>query len=107
MSQPPQAIQIGPYRFTVEEDKRLTEANNCYGRIDYTPQIIAIYPEMSQERTAAVLLHELLHGLWDLSHLGGYEGDEEKTITALAPALLDTLRRNPDLVRYIMAEMDS
>jgi len=98
----PRSVQIGPVVYTIEHNQRVTNATNCWGRIDYHAQTISLDPNQQPDHLAVTLLHEVLHGIWFYGHLAGFEGDVEKTLAALAPALLDTFRRNPDLVVYLM-----
>lgn len=65
-------------------------------------------PNQGPDQLAATLLHEVLHAVWStvgLSHanLAEVEDREETVVAALEPLLLDVLRRNPKLVRYLTA----
>lgn len=94
----PSVIQIGPYRFAVE----LNETADS-GQFLHESQKILIGPENGPDARADTLLHEVLHGHFVL--LGLREDIskklEEKIVLALAPLLLDTLRKNPKLVAYL------
>lgn len=48
------------------------------------------------------LLHEALHAVWSTTGLRQLDNDlEEQVVVGLAPLLLDTLKRNPDLVAFL------
>ena len=88
----PSSVRIGPYEYAVQfQDKVLGDQNEeLYGHIIYGPQQIKIQGGLSAERTAAIFLHEVLHGLDEVANLGL----SEKQVTRLAPALLTFLRDN-------------
>lgn len=105
----PQRVQIGPYAYAVVSDAlshdryESTARVGCYGAIRYTEHRILIDPHAHIERQRVALFHEVIHGCDDLAGTNGIE-EEEQIITALAPLLLDTLRRNPALVAYLTEE---
>jgi hypothetical protein len=88
----PASVTIGPYTYPVVSD----EATHIEHRI-------LIDPHMSDEKTVVTLLHEVMHGCTDLAGNSDLD-NEERIICALAPILLDTLRRNPDLVSALVGE---
>jgi hypothetical protein len=55
-------------------------------------------------RVAVTLLHEVVHAIFKIAGLPNEK--EEDTVTRLSPLLLDTLRRNPDLVAYLLGVPD-
>lgn len=104
----PTHITIGPLVFAVTDD--LAEHNrvsvdfgeSTWGRILYARGRIILDPDQNDAHKRYALLHEVLHGCW---HIGNrsHENDEP-AIRALACPLLDVLRRNPELVAYLLAE---
>jgi len=105
----PERVQIGPYTYPVvcderghikyEHGKRVL----IWGAMQYIEHRILIDPNMSPQKSAVTLLHEVMHGCDDLAGNADLD-NEERIICALAPILLDTLRRNPDLLEYLTAE---
>lgn len=101
----PAHILVGPAVFTVSTDEvdLLRAANEMHfdllGHCDPRRSRITINPEQSSHRMRATLLHECLHAVFEQLGLAG--DDEEATVARLAPALLDLLRRNPDLVTFL------
>ena len=60
-------------------------------------------PDQGADQKADTLLHEVLHAIWEQTPLRSRESDEqEEVVVALAAPLLDTLRRNPRLVEYLI-----
>lgn len=98
----PSSIKIGPVWYRVEESADLTDAADCWGWINYAKQTITLKPGMESDHQAITLLHEVLHAIWLYGNLSGFEGDAEQTISALAPALLNTLRENWDFVKFLV-----
>lgn len=108
---PPKVVRIGPFKWEVVVNQVLLDMCNVSsadevrgdGRCDYQNTRLLISSKLTPDLTADTVLHEILHaisystGLVDL--LGG-ESDE-RMARMLAPALLDVLRRNPALVRYL------
>src|SRR5258708_5329094 len=96
----PASVQIGPFSYTVEGKKPRRDEH--VGSITYRKGEIRLRPGMPISRTRETLLHEVCHGLIQLvGHEFALEekGDEcEAFVKAFAPALLDTMRRNPALV---------
>lgn len=105
MSDLPQTITIGPLIYTVKADEASharevwKSSKDSWGAINYGPGEIILDPEQSTQHRRAALLHEILHGCW---HITDPQVDyEEAAIRILTLPLLDTLRRNPDLVAYL------
>lgn len=107
----PGAVQIGPLRYRVITDKvavakMQADASNprCMGHQDSGFQTITIDPSTAPDTQAETLLHEVLHAIWGVTGMSNHPVDkhDEYVITALAPALLDCLRRNPELVKALV-----
>lgn len=98
----PDRVQIGPYSFHIELNKEVNDAGNSWGRIMYDSQRIFIDPAVERTKIAESLLHEILHGVL---HVSGYRlDDEEKFVLGTSTILLDTMRRNPDVVEFLMIQ---
>lgn len=65
--------------------------------------------EQSPTNTREVVLHEVIHGVLSCAYLDAQkdvfrnERMGERVVEALGTGLLDTLRRNPELVAYLVA----
>ena len=111
MARIPERLQIGPYRYSVEVSTEAIDAESVRsgaglpgsmsGRHLPSQGKILLSEEPSPDYTADTLLHEVLHALM---HACGLNlGDqEEDACLALSPILLDTLRRQPDLLAYLL-----
>ena len=80
------------------------------GQTDLNLQRIAIRgPEdLSPHQAVETLLHEVLHGVVYLFNLGEYlreDSSSEGFVRALSPALMHTLRDNPQLVEALMGDL--
>lgn len=101
----PKEVQIGPLCYAVINDearyhKMASVAEVAvWGKIFYGESEIVLNPDQGAQHQRLALLHEVLHGVWHL-HDKGHDGDEE-VLRSMTADLLDTLRRNPDLVTYL------
>lgn len=98
---PPATVAIGPHTYEVAVVDEL--GGDLIGDTDSTQLTIRLQAGMPDSVTAEVLLHELLHAVWDMTPLRDFDDAvEESIVTALAPPLLDLLRRNPKLVALLV-----
>jgi hypothetical protein len=104
----PAHVDIGPHRYVIDSSPEtgvlLHDEENCG---DSRPDRCLVRVDASRPPTkvAKTLLHELIHCVWSHTPLrvAEFSGREEEIVSALAPWLLDMLRRNPDLVAYLLA----
>jgi len=102
---PPATVEVGPYVYKIGYGDTTTrkQLGGDHGETDSNELVIRI-----AERAAGVeretTLHELLHALSDVAGLVEQYGTEtdEQWCRRLAPWLLDTLRRNPKLVDFLL-----
>lgn len=99
----PRLIRVGPLDLEVRLDRHLAEHTQTDGRCWVSRQEIVLNPANGPDYQAVVLMHEVLHALWATTGLTErVEGElAEQVISALSPALVDTLRRNPELTRVV------
>lgn len=108
MVKAPRHVDVGPYRYKVVLDRAAIDRKSVEfehaldGKFDLVGQTITLSPELGFDGLRDTLLHELLHALLVTLELDGKK--EERIVLALAPLLLDTLRRNPKLVRFLLGE---
>lgn len=108
----PSTIAVGPFRYRVSTNKaerREVEAEQrslVNGHSDHDLLVIVVDAELAADVVAETTVHEVLHALTYLAGLSTAWGadKEEDVVRRLAPLLLDTLRRNPDLVAFVMAD---
>jgi hypothetical protein len=110
--EPPKKVQVGPITFAIDISleagliaKTREQKPTTVGHIDHNEQRIYIDGAQGPDQIRDTLLHEVLHALWGTCGLYVTEaGDHEELIVAMtASLLLDTLRRNPELVAYLVA----
>lgn len=84
-----------------------SDGSILHGRYHPDTSTIMVDPTLNIRLQQETLLHELLHvivGQTNLASDGGpLTGDsEEQAIRAISPILIDTLRRNPKLVAFLL-----
>ena len=102
----PTHIQVGPMRYTLAIDQAaINEINpTAFGRTRNKEQSIVLSAGQGPDQEADTVLHETLHACFTVAGISERMTDTlaEETINALSPLLLDTLRRNPELVAYLL-----
>ena len=105
---PPSSIVVGPHRYTVRCDADTQDSLSAEGRYGDTrtmQHLIRVRSGVPHTAMADTLLHETLHTIWDQTPLRYWKDDaEEEAITAITPVLLDVLRRNRKLVKFLLAD---
>jgi len=111
MARIPERLQVGPYRYSITVSTEAIDAEavkagaglpgTYAGRHLPTDGKVLLAETGSPDYAAETLLHEVLHALIFASGLD-LDDREEDTCSALAPLLLDTLRRQPDLLAYLL-----
>lgn len=110
MSDLPTHIQVGPMRYTVAVDQVAINAEgsskHVYGVTLHKKLSIFLAEGMAADQEADTLLHEVLHACLNVTgqDLPYTDTQMEAVVYGLSPVLLDTLRRNPDLVAYLVGE---
>jgi hypothetical protein len=100
----PKTVKVGPhvYRIVKVSSSEMPEA---LGDSDFDLMRIRVLKNLRSSKGKEVLLHELLHCCTYPSFTGAYETDPkldaEEFVNAVAPALLQLLRDNPDMVAYL------
>lgn len=107
MSEIPESVRLGPHTYEIRCDHDtgvLLRAENSNGDSRPSDLLIRVDPARPHTAVADTLLHESLHCAWSQTSLRASEnlGDhEEAIVSALAPLVLDLLRSNPALVKYL------
>ena len=107
-------IQYGCYEYTV---KFLPEAEvvkyidqipspRTYGAICCDDQLILISSELTEQTMKLSLMHELVHMLFLNNNVGITENtlniQSEELVDNVAARMLELMRRNPDLMRWLL-----
>lgn len=106
----PKIVKVGPFDYQLVKDQAAIDRCSAesqevrLGECDTEKQRITLSPKLAPQMEVDTALHEVLHAISDMvglaSDLGGEV--EEKVIRRLSPAILDTLRRNPGFVKYLL-----
>lgn len=104
MTNLPRSVRLGVHRFTIRHDP--TVAHRGANGETYPELLeVRISPDLAPTREREVVAHELLHAAWHQTGLRspdhGAADLEEEIIGALAPLVLELLRRNRRLVDYL------
>lgn len=68
------------------------DGHECYGTIDYLDQVIHLREANNEDQMTETLIHEVLHGIGDMSGIESLK--KEKLTTKLADALYTVLKDN-------------
>lgn len=104
----PLTIEIGPRRYRVvctpEKTRDHLLDKNIWGQIDHGASVITLDHLLAEDKRRSVLLHEVIHGCFNVA--GGLSeqdrAEEETIVHRLEDVFLDTLRRNPALIEYLL-----
>ena len=100
----PTHVQVGPIRYSLAVDQAAIDhtGSGKAGNTNHPLQTILLSSEQGPDQEADTVLHEVLHACLHQSDGELSVEQEERLVLSLAPLLLDTLRRNPELVAYLM-----
>ena len=101
---PPSPVKVGAFRYTVSEEPIPHEEQPAWGLTEPRSERITLEPGQSPNFKRDTFLHELLHACLFASGMPLGHEEEERIVSALTPILLDTLRRNPAVVAYLMSD---
>lgn len=106
----PRRVEVGPFRFRVRWSRKATHAAACadgdlvLGSCSHRTETITVDPDQTPGMQRDTLLHECLHAVLGNSGAQLEDDEEERLVRTLSPLLLDLLRRNPTLVRFLLEE---
>lgn len=106
---PPSPIKVGPYEYTIHF--RPERAMDLFGYLAITfttKQVILVSAGMAGGHLRETVLHEIMHTCQNIKDRMGVDGlDSDGTMTAdefierTAPELLEVLKDNPELVKWL------
>jgi hypothetical protein len=100
----PRSFRVGPYSYEVRYSPHVRDADRpndqrgLWGFQNSMEQYVEVFDGLQEERIRAVFMHEALHAVADAVSMPL----NEKEIGWLAPALVDFLRRNPEVARWLI-----
>lgn len=109
----PERVIIGPMIYGIANDiatyaQSVVDTNEqVYGRVNYGECQIILDPKQHDQHKRVALLHELLHACWHVTDPLDPSNCEEMAVRAITGPLLDVLRRNPELVAYLLEDESS
>jgi len=76
--------------------------SDLFATLKLRDEAMYVSDSLSPNSMADTILHETLHAMW--ASVGGWGIDlpEEQIVAAFTTILLDTLRRNPALIDYLV-----
>lgn len=92
-------IWIGPIKYKViyVDETKDDSDSDCFGLMDKINQEIRLSTKLKGSFAAAVLMHEIFHGIFEICGLE----DREGVMDQLSYSFLDLFRQNPTLIAYI------
>lgn len=107
----PTDFAFGCFNFKIKEDsveniKALTGSKEdfLFGAIDNNSQIIVINKDISPQTKRETLLHEIVHAIVFNNNIGSIDNaeDMENVVDRTAAGVYEVIKRNPDIVKWIM-----
>lgn len=110
----PDSVVVGNTKFEIKwQDQGQWIVNGqdhdgANGVMKYEDCYIGILTSNNENAMREVLLHEIQHAIWSfiglIDHTGAELDDQEEyLITMTTPILLQVLRANPDVCKYLLA----
>src|SRR5574337_721701 len=91
------SVKVGPLTYQIREVDHI-EDQKYAGMIYYTENLIEINKTTAEQHKPITVIHEIIHAIM---HQAGYQEHDESVIEALSYGLLQTLRENPELLKYL------
>lgn len=108
VDQLPDTIRILHKKYTLNRNGGAKLAlKGRLGEIDFQDNEIN-FLDLGCSDTADTLIHEMLHGLWNVFDIGDDEDNphEEHLVTVLATGIVTIMKDNPDLFRVLQDIVD-
>lgn len=102
MSKMPTRIKVGGHVYRVREwDRADARSRNRWGETSHRDLTIDVDEDCPEPRRKEVLLHEVLHCIFNEWNIDPRDG-EEKVVSAMALGLVAVLRDNPKFLRWLV-----
>ncbi len=86
----------------VEEKGELSDGDNL-GRTHVSKQRISITTDQGDDQMRDTMIHELLHASLGMLGVLSDREEQERVVAALSPVVLNILRANPDVTKWLTA----
>ena len=104
----PKSVRVGPLVYTIKRWSPMASSNaEAYGICDRTTCVILVREDLSPQKAAETLWHEVLHAAYHGAGLTVGEHFEERTVNALTFTTLQVIKDNPDLLVYLTEALDA
>jgi hypothetical protein len=109
MAEMPKSIRIGYRDYAVEHwPTNIATASNRLGECDRMNFVIRVREDMNPQLTAEVLLHEVIHAVWEMGCMGDPpSGDEERCVNILGNQLTQVWRDNPKFIAFMTESLSA
>lgn len=87
----PGKVRIGGLEYDVKQVEGLIQHHNLAGQIVYSSGVIKIDAGLPEDRKEQILIHEVLHGVFEEA---GYNDEEEDMVNRLGKVLYQVLKDN-------------
>jgi len=95
-------LKVGFLTYSIEDfGPKEADLRGVYGTHSPATQIIKVDSNASKERRKEVLLHEILHAVWNQWMAQGENMEEEQVVNALAMGLMTVFTDNPGLKKEL------
>lgn len=101
MDKMPTEIKVGCHVYSVLR-KTKQQMPDCLGECDFDNLQISVRKSLRLSKAQETILHETLHACTDPSLKEG-KAREEDFVNTVSPVLLQVLKDNPELVKYLTA----
>lgn len=96
-----QSVNVLGHDYSIEfASEEVIPGEDTNGVIQFSKQRIFVRDDMPERHQRVVLLHEIIHAIFEASGHNDYRVDEDLT-ECLSYALVSLLRSNPELVAYL------
>ena len=103
----PNRIRVGYRNYRIEFPEISLELEpEQLGQCDTTSEKILVAGSLTPEKQANVLLHEVLHAIWNEYKILDDNDIEEKTVTCLANGLCLLIQENPETIKWIIGNLE-
>lgn len=101
----PSKIKLGPYIYQIKMVKSLQDGKgtDLMGHCRSSEHLIELRTDLPPDRERTVLIHELMHAMWEMGALEE-ETKEELAVLTLSPLLLGLMKENKTLMEYLLDE---
>lgn len=101
----PASVRVGALDYAIKPwSQKAADNTRAYGMCDRATLVILIQEDLTPQKQAEVLLHEILHACYDNAGLNMEPTlEEERVVNGMGYQLLQVIRDNPKLMVFLQA----